>query len=152
MTFDGTYYSFQGNCSYWLVKEILPKYNFSVMIDNYYCGAADGLSCPQSITVFYKTYKIFITQTEINGTFTNQVLPLNVMIHSLPLSPITHTLIFYWYHESIRELFTKHKTLQIPNMNNIMLSCFRFLLMTSVSVQHTRMATSESPPLGSTQC
>ncbi|KAF3832253.1 hypothetical protein F7725_025918 [Dissostichus mawsoni] len=51
VTFDGTYYGFQGNCSYWLVKEISPKYNFSVMIDNYYCGAADGLSCPQSITI-----------------------------------------------------------------------------------------------------
>ncbi|KAM7423466.1 hypothetical protein PAMA_000019 [Pampus argenteus] len=73
VTFDGTYYSFQGNCSYWLVKEILLKYNFSVMIDNYYCGAADGLSCPQSITVFYKNYKIFITQKDINGIFTNQI-------------------------------------------------------------------------------
>ncbi|XP_028256785.1 mucin-5AC-like isoform X2 [Parambassis ranga] len=73
VTFDGTYYPFQGNCSYWLVKEILPKYNFSVMIDNYYCGAADGLSCPQSITVFYNNYKIFITQKNINGIFTNQI-------------------------------------------------------------------------------
>ncbi|XP_054464014.1 mucin-5AC-like [Anoplopoma fimbria] len=71
VTFDGTYYDFQGNCSYWLVKEILPKYNFSVMIDNKYCG--DGLSCPQSITVFYKSNKIFITQKDINGTFLNQV-------------------------------------------------------------------------------
>lgn len=74
VTFDGTYYSFQGNCSYWLVKEILPKYNFSVMIDNYYCGAVDGLSCPQSITVFYENYKIFITQKDINGIFKNEVI------------------------------------------------------------------------------
>ncbi|KAK5916043.1 hypothetical protein CesoFtcFv8_001581 [Champsocephalus esox] len=73
VTFDGTYYGFQGNCSYWLVKEISPKYDFSVMIDNYYCGAADGLSCPQSITVFYKSYKIFITQKDINGMFKNQI-------------------------------------------------------------------------------
>ncbi|KAM9860598.1 mucin-5B-like [Aulostomus maculatus] len=73
VTFDGTYYGFQGNCSYWLVKEILPKYNFSVMIDNYYCAAVDGLSCPQSITIFYKSYKIFITQTHINGAFSNQI-------------------------------------------------------------------------------
>ncbi|XP_034004778.1 mucin-5AC-like [Trematomus bernacchii] len=73
VTFDGTYYGLQGNCSYWLVKEISPKYDFSVMIDNYYCGAADGLSCPQSITVFYKSYKIFITQKEINSTSKNQI-------------------------------------------------------------------------------
>ncbi|KAI9517760.1 hypothetical protein NQZ68_000928 [Dissostichus eleginoides] len=73
VTFDGTFYGFQGNCSYWLVKEISPKYNFSVMIDNYYCGADDGSSCPQSITVFYKSYKIFITQKDINGMFKNQI-------------------------------------------------------------------------------
>lgn len=73
VTFDGTYYAFQGNCSYWLVKEILPKYHFSVMIDNFYCGSVDGLSCPQSITVFYKSYKIFITQKDFNGHFTNKV-------------------------------------------------------------------------------
>ncbi|KAK5914893.1 hypothetical protein CesoFtcFv8_000537 [Champsocephalus esox] len=73
VTFDGTYYGLQGNCSYWLVKEISPTYNFSVMIDDDFCGAADGLSCPQSITVFYKSYNIFITQKEINSAFQNQI-------------------------------------------------------------------------------
>lgn len=90
VTFDGTYYGFQGNCSYWLVKEILPKYNFGVMIDNYYCGAPDGLSCPQSITVFYKTYKIFITQKDINGIFTNEVTVLRGTITIICLGSVFH--------------------------------------------------------------
>ncbi|XP_047436677.1 LOW QUALITY PROTEIN: mucin-5AC-like [Mugil cephalus] len=82
VTFDGTYYSFQGNCSYWLMKEILPKYNFSVMIDNDYCEAHDSLSCPQSITVFYQDYKIFITQSDVNGVFTN-----HISVNDKPVSP-----------------------------------------------------------------
>ncbi|XP_049907200.1 intestinal mucin-like protein [Epinephelus moara] len=73
VTFDGTYYGFQGNCSYWLVKEIDPKYNFSVSIYNQYCGAADGLSCPKAITVFYQNFRIFITQRHINSTFINEI-------------------------------------------------------------------------------
>ncbi|XP_070762888.1 intestinal mucin-like protein [Enoplosus armatus] len=73
VTFDGTYYGYQGSCSSWLVKEISPKYNFGVIIDNEYCGAEDGLSCPQSITVFYKSYKIFITQKDVNEIYTNLI-------------------------------------------------------------------------------
>lgn len=83
VTFDGTYYTFQGNCSYWLVKEIHPKSNFSVMIDNYYCGAADGFSCPESITVFYNSYKIFVTQKDVNGTFSNKVIKCSVRFYHL---------------------------------------------------------------------
>nr|XP_046254811.1 mucin-5AC-like [Scatophagus argus] len=89
VTFDGTYYAFQGNCSYWLMKEILPKYNFSVMIENYYCDATDGLTCPESITVFYQNYQIFITQKDINGIFTNEI-----SVNGKPVSPAYQNSVF----------------------------------------------------------
>ncbi|XP_056134724.1 mucin-5AC [Lampris incognitus] len=73
VTFDGTYYDFQGNCSYWLVKEIVPKHNFSVVIHNYYCDSRDGLSCPQYLIVYYQDYKINLTQENIKGHFINMI-------------------------------------------------------------------------------
>uniref|UniRef100_A0A8B9JC10 Mucin 5f n=1 Tax=Astyanax mexicanus TaxID=7994 RepID=A0A8B9JC10_ASTMX len=73
ITFDGTYYPFQGNCSYVLVKEIHPKYNFSVIIDNVYCDSEDGLSCPKSLTVHYKSFEIFMAQNISNGIVTNLI-------------------------------------------------------------------------------
>ena len=73
MTFDGTYYGFQGNCSYILVKEIDPKYNFSIIIDNVYCGAVDGLSCPKSLTIHYKSFEIYMSQEVSPGKVTNLV-------------------------------------------------------------------------------
>uniref|UniRef100_A0A4W4E720 VWFD domain-containing protein n=1 Tax=Electrophorus electricus TaxID=8005 RepID=A0A4W4E720_ELEEL len=73
ITFDGTYYPFQGNCSYVLVKEIHPKYNFSVIINNVYCGSEDGLSCPKSLIVYYKSYVITMSQKISNGIVTNLI-------------------------------------------------------------------------------
>lgn len=80
ITFDGTYYPFQGNCSYVLVKEINPKYQFSVIIDNVYCDSEDGLSCPKSLTVFYKSFEIFMTQEISNGIITSLVTNLIILI------------------------------------------------------------------------
>ncbi|KAI5101917.1 mucin-5B, partial [Silurus meridionalis] len=77
ITFDGTYYPFQGNCSYVLVKEIHPKYNFSVIIDNVYCASEDGLSCPKSLTVHYKSFEIFMTQEISKGIVTNVIIVNN---------------------------------------------------------------------------
>lgn len=74
ITFDGTYYTFLENCTYVLVKQIVPKYdNFRVYIDNYYCDAKDGLSCPKSIIIFYKSAEVVLTRKLMNGVMTNVV-------------------------------------------------------------------------------
>ncbi|XP_027766519.1 mucin-5AC-like, partial [Empidonax traillii] len=72
ITFDGIYYTFLENCTYVLVKQIVPKYdNFRVYIDNYYCDAKDGLSCPKSIIIFYKSAEVVLTRKLMNGVMTN---------------------------------------------------------------------------------
>ncbi|KAJ6664961.1 hypothetical protein lerEdw1_005192 [Lerista edwardsae] len=75
ITFDGTYYTFLDNCTYVLVQQITPQYdNFRVDIDNYFCDAEDGLSCPQSIIIYYKSSKLVLTRERYNGVEANKVL------------------------------------------------------------------------------
>lgn len=87
VTFDGTYYTFQGDCSYWLVKEIFPHYSFSVMISNNLCKDTHSSTCPQSITVFYNTYIIYMTQMEHGGIFTNHIMVNGKSISSAYQTP-----------------------------------------------------------------
>ncbi|XP_067105512.1 mucin-5B-like [Osmerus mordax] len=68
LTFDGQTYNFQQNCSYYLVKEILPKYNLSIVVDNNYCAASGSSFCPQSLIISYQSSQIVMTQL---NTFTN---------------------------------------------------------------------------------
>ncbi|KAM8861709.1 uncharacterized protein ACB058_008446 [Synchiropus picturatus] len=69
-TFDGRYYSYQKNCTYVLVQEVAPRYNFSVTIDNKNCDAHGDAACVKALTVNYKNYEIVLTQ----GTDTKGVL------------------------------------------------------------------------------
>ncbi|XP_063800259.1 intestinal mucin-like protein [Pseudophryne corroboree] len=68
VTFDGTYYSYQGNCTYTLVEEIIKKVdNFGVYIENYDCGALDRVSCPCNIIVRHHSQNISIATTSLTS-------------------------------------------------------------------------------------
>ncbi|MED6276949.1 hypothetical protein CHARACLAT_008167, partial [Characodon lateralis] len=67
-TFDGQYYSFQKNCTYVLVKEINPRYNLTVVIDNENCDASGTVTCPKALIVYYKNYEVTLTQNRIPKT------------------------------------------------------------------------------------
>ncbi|XP_015259098.1 PREDICTED: intestinal mucin-like protein [Cyprinodon variegatus] len=53
ITFDGLYYSYQGNCTYVLMEEITPKFNLKIYIDNVFCDPTEDVSCPRSLTIEY---------------------------------------------------------------------------------------------------
>ncbi|XP_034144056.1 mucin-5AC-like [Esox lucius] len=75
VTFDGLYYSFQENCTYVLVKEIVPRYNFRIEIDNYNCDPSRHVTCPRSLFVYYKSYTIVLTP--INTETTTSLVTIN---------------------------------------------------------------------------
>ncbi|XP_041650556.1 mucin-5AC-like [Cheilinus undulatus] len=68
ITFDGHYYSFQENCTYVLVKEIIPQHNFKILIDNENCRGTVDVTCPKSLIVYYKDYEVILTQDRIPKT------------------------------------------------------------------------------------
>ncbi|XP_051660232.1 mucin-2 isoform X7 [Manacus candei] len=82
MTFDGLYYSYQGNCTYVLVEEINKKVdNFGVYIDNYHCDSRDVVSCPRTLIVRHETQEVRIATVkpntvEVEVTVNNQLVAL----------------------------------------------------------------------------
>ncbi|XP_006877059.1 PREDICTED: mucin-5AC [Chrysochloris asiatica] len=84
ITFDGTYYTFLDNCTYVLVQQIVPIYgHFRVLIDNYFCDAEDGLSCPRSIIVEYQQDRIVLTRRPGGvGIAANQVIFNNKQVQA----------------------------------------------------------------------
>uniref|UniRef100_A0A8C3X8R0 Uncharacterized protein n=1 Tax=Catagonus wagneri TaxID=51154 RepID=A0A8C3X8R0_9CETA len=75
ITFDGTYYTFLDNCTYVLMQQIVPVFgHLRVLVDNYFCDAEDGLSCPQSIIVEYRQDRVVLTRRPVRGVMTNQII------------------------------------------------------------------------------
>nr|XP_034491164.1 mucin-2 [Marmota flaviventris] len=73
VTFDGLYYSYQGNCTYVLVEEVTPQVeNFGVYIDNYHCDVNDKVSCPRTLIVRHETQEVLMQTT--------QMMPLKVQV------------------------------------------------------------------------
>ncbi|NXW47213.1 MUC2L protein, partial [Nyctiprogne leucopyga] len=67
VTFDGLYYSYQGNCTYVLVEEINKTVdNFGVYIDNYHCDTRDMVSCPRTLIVRHETQEVHIATVKPN--------------------------------------------------------------------------------------
>ncbi|KAL0627014.1 Mucin-5B [Plecturocebus cupreus] len=68
-TFDGTSYSFRGNCTYVLMREIHARLgNLSLYLDNQYCAAsAAAASCPRALGIRYKSMEIVLTVTTVHG-------------------------------------------------------------------------------------
>nr|7QCN_A Chain A, Mucin-2 [Homo sapiens]7QCN_B Chain B, Mucin-2 [Homo sapiens] len=78
VTFDGLYYSYQGNCTYVLVEEISPSVdNFGVYIDNYHCDPNDKVSCPRTLIVRHETQEVLIK--------TVHMMPMQVQVQAVAL-------------------------------------------------------------------
>lgn len=74
LTFDGKYYKFAENCSYYLVKEIISKYNLTISMTKESCGnSADDTFCPQTVTVDYQSNVVVLRQSNISGGVQNQI-------------------------------------------------------------------------------
>ncbi|XP_067860923.1 intestinal mucin-like protein [Heptranchias perlo] len=79
-TFDGLSYDFYENCTYTLVEEKVPKHNFSVLIDNYFCLPSIKKSCPKGLIISYNGNVVHISTGE------TYVLTVNGNDVSLPYS------------------------------------------------------------------
>uniref|UniRef100_F7CZT4 Mucin 5B, oligomeric mucus/gel-forming n=1 Tax=Macaca mulatta TaxID=9544 RepID=F7CZT4_MACMU len=68
-TFDGTSYTFEGNCTYVLMREIHARLgNLSLYLDNHYCAAsAAAASCSRALRLHYKSMDIVLTVTTVHG-------------------------------------------------------------------------------------
>lgn len=69
ITFDGTSYSFRGNCTYVLMREIRPLHgNLTILLYKQYCPAAvASTSCPIALSIHYKSTEVILATTTAAG-------------------------------------------------------------------------------------
>uniref|UniRef100_A0AAY4DDJ6 Uncharacterized protein n=1 Tax=Denticeps clupeoides TaxID=299321 RepID=A0AAY4DDJ6_9TELE len=67
MTFDGLSYSHQGNCTYVLMEETVPKYNFKIYVDNVRCDPTEDVSCPRAVIVSFNSLVITLKNQNLMG-------------------------------------------------------------------------------------
>ncbi|ELK13190.1 Mucin-2 [Pteropus alecto] len=85
VTFDGLYYSYQGNCTYVLVEEITPTVdNFGVYIDNYHCDVNDQVSCPRTLIVRHETQEVLVKTVSMSPMKVQ--VQINRQVVALPYS------------------------------------------------------------------
>uniref|UniRef100_A0A8C5H0F7 Intestinal mucin-like protein n=1 Tax=Gouania willdenowi TaxID=441366 RepID=A0A8C5H0F7_GOUWI len=84
-TFDGSYYSYKGNCTYVLMEEITPKFNLKIYIDGASCDPKEDSSCSRSISVFYGSLVVRLQNTNLNGASKLEALTNNSVVR-LPFS------------------------------------------------------------------
>ncbi|XP_053366769.1 mucin-2-like [Clarias gariepinus] len=66
-TFDGLFYSYQGECTYVLMEEISPKHNLKIYIENVKCDLRESVSCPRAIIVSYNNQVITLKNHNLIG-------------------------------------------------------------------------------------
>ncbi|KAI9529651.1 hypothetical protein NQZ68_007889 [Dissostichus eleginoides] len=67
ITFDGLFYSYQGNCTYVLMEEISPKHKLNIYIDNVYCDPTEDVSCPRSIIISFQSEVVTLINHNLLG-------------------------------------------------------------------------------------